>query len=363
VLLAGLNPKDFRFINDVDWIASDPGIRLGKYGLAYTRPFISVEQSDDLILTGFTVEIAFRRIHAADGAFRFIAVFHDGDEHSQLLLGQWRDWVILMNGGDYSHRSKTLRLSMKVSETPSKKHFITFTTGKAGTQLFLDGQLLRTQRNLTLQIPGGGFGGRLVLGNSPYRNNSLEGEIYGFAFYTSILSVEEIESHHSQWWESRDFSFAGAGHPSLLYLFNEPSGTIALDHSGNGIDLKIPSMVTTLERRLFRLSFDQFQFNRHVIFDLGINLFGFVPLGFVLAARLHQNGKLVKQSRIAVVLALGFTLSFCIEWTQSWMPSRDSSLLDLLLNSTGSYMGALMFVLAKSRTKLKLGIIRWRSPE
>ena len=40
-------------------------------------------------------------------------------------------------------------------------------------------------------------------------------------------------------------------------------------------------------------------------------------------------------------------LSACIELAQAWMPMRSSSLLDLLLNASGTLVGAAMCLLAE----------------
>ena len=36
--------------------------------------------------------------------FNFIFAIHNGSDRNQLLLGQWRSWIIAINGDDYDHR-------------------------------------------------------------------------------------------------------------------------------------------------------------------------------------------------------------------------------------------------------------------
>ena len=49
-------------------------------------------------------------------------------------------------------------------------------------------------------------------------------------------------------------------------------------------------------------------------------------------------------STLATALAIGFALSASIELAQAWIPSRSSSLLDLLLNVAGTGVGGAAFV-------------------
>jgi VanZ family protein len=75
-------------------------------------------------------------------------------------------------------------------------------------------------------------------------------------------------------------------------------------------------------------------------FDLGSNLLGYAPLGFLLmlAFVLHMRG------RWACVLAifLSALLSFTLESLQSYLPLRIASNLDWGLNTAGGAMGALL---------------------
>ncbi|MEG0937713.1 MAG: VanZ family protein [Comamonas sp.] len=88
-------------------------------------------------------------------------------------------------------------------------------------------------------------------------------------------------------------------------------------------------------------------------FDVNTNIVGYAPLGFFLALALMRSGK----PRLAVPLAFlaGTLLSLCMEFLQIYLPRRVPSNLDLVLNSGGTLMGALLAALLE-----KLGALsRW----
>lgn len=88
-------------------------------------------------------------------------------------------------------------------------------------------------------------------------------------------------------------------------------------------------------------------------FDVNTNIVGYAPLGFFLALALMRSGK----PRLAVPLAFlaGTLLSLCMEFLQIYLPRRVPSNLDLVLNSGGTLIGALLAALLE-----KLGALsRW----
>jgi VanZ family protein len=75
-------------------------------------------------------------------------------------------------------------------------------------------------------------------------------------------------------------------------------------------------------------------------FDLVINVLAYAPLGLLLTLALIR---FIRPS-FAVVIALlcGTALSFSLETAQMYLPTRVASTIDLLLNSAGTLLGALV---------------------
>lgn len=73
-------------------------------------------------------------------------------------------------------------------------------------------------------------------------------------------------------------------------------------------------------------------------FDVGVNLLGYAPLGFLLALAALRSRR-VSWAVSAAVLGAGL-LSLTMESLQTYLPSRVSSNVDFALNTLGAWLGA-----------------------
>ncbi|MGD0544780.1 MAG: VanZ family protein [Candidatus Acidiferrales bacterium] len=78
--------------------------------------------------------------------------------------------------------------------------------------------------------------------------------------------------------------------------------------------------------------------------DVFLNVLLFVPLGFGLAEKLRER-KMSRMATFSMALAAGAILSYAIEFTQIYIPMRDSGWEDVFTNSTGSVVGFFLFEL------------------
>jgi hypothetical protein len=254
-----------------------------------------------------------------------------------------------MNGDDFPHKRNEPRISLDLSQFPNSKHFLTFTTGPQGTVIYRNGRPVRSDPDLVLRMPEGVAAGRFVLGNSVSGKNSWQGEIFGFAAYPFLLGQDQIQSHYREWQPQEDFSFARMEGPFLLYRLNGREGNRARDDSGFGRDLLIPPRFAYAERLPFQGSFQDLVWNRSLAFDVVLNLLGFMPLGFAGAATLSHSKFGAGLKSMLLVVAFCFITSLLIEFLQSWMPTRNSSGLDLLLNTIGAFLGWVCLRFARCR--------------
>ena len=92
-------------------------------------------------------------------------------------------------------------------------------------------------------------------------------------------------------------------------------------------------------------------------FDAVVNLLAYIPFGFLVGLALRARFGLI----VTVVLAAscGLALSSSMEFVQMYLPARISSNLDMLTNSTGTLLGALLAVSATSWSWFRKALVRW----
>jgi hypothetical protein len=343
ILFLGLNPKDFYLFNNVKWIADQNGISFGKYGMAYTDSSFSSFQSYFEFPKNLSLEIALKPEDMNDERFKFLLVLHNGEDSKQFLIGQWHSSIILMNGDDYNSKKGTKKIAVRDALLPQKISFITITSGEEGTKVYLDGQLAATKKDLFLKVPNEYAKARLIVGNSIYGRHSWKGDIYGLAIYGYTLTVKDAEFHFKRWSKERNFSFAKEDAPEVLYLFDEKVGELAYDQAGRDHHLKIPSIMRILKREILVTPWHGVKLNRPFLQDIIINILGFIPLGFLLNVLFINMGGIVERHNCLITVSFCLVISLIIEIAQSWMPSRSSQMLDLMLNTFGALLGVMLY--------------------
>jgi len=91
-------------------------------------------------------------------------------------------------------------------------------------------------------------------------------------------------------------------------------------------------------------------------FDDFLNVLLFVPYGFGLAEKLRERGTLPMRT-VGITIAAGASLSYAVELLQIYIPFRDSGWEDVLTNSFGAAVGAVLFSLVGSATLALLSAI------
>lgn len=351
VIIFGLNPKDFGFSNGVSWITEQSGIRFGKYGIAYTDSTFEPFRGDGNTPQSLSVEIALKPDNVNNKEFKFILVLYNGEDARQLLIGQWRSSIILMNGNDYDNKKRTKKIWVKEALLPQKTSFVTITSGKEGTKVYLDGHLAATKKDLLLKVPDGSVKPRLVIGNSVYGRHSWIGDIYGLAIFGYALSDQDVKLHFEQWSKERNFAFVKKDMPQALYTFDEKTGERAFDRAGGSHNLEIPWRMQILKREILVAPWHGVKLNRSFVIDIILNLVGFIPAAFILNLLfVNISGSIGKYSAVTTVL-LCFFISLFIEIAQAWMPSRSSQMLDLMLNSVGALLGVMLYLFTRRFTQ------------
>jgi len=342
ILYYGLNPKEYDFSNHVSWNSGEPGIRFGKYGIVYTYLDSSLLQRISS-QEGFTLLMAFQSDRLDNNGSGHILTLHDGNDRGQLVIWQWFSHVIAMNDTDYAHRRKIGRVSAEIPSAPAEKTHLSLATGPNGTVLYFNGTAVSTNRSLTLYFPTS-IGTILALGNSIYGDGPWQGTISGLALFDRELPPESITVLYDSWIGEGNFAAAGKENPLALYMFNEGGGDRILDRAGGIGPLHIPARATPVRKKILAKYPGDPGLKGGFFKDALTNLTGFIPFGFFAAAALIYYGRITERRSVIFTVIFCASVSLAIEVLQAWIPSRTSQSLDLLLNTAGALIGAILLI-------------------
>ena len=227
-----------------------------------------------------------------------------------------------------------------------KRTFVALTAKAQKTTVYVNGDPIEESSSLGFVCKD--LIGRLVLANATV-DDSWSGQILGLAIYDGPLTAQQVAKHYKAWAGAGESGSKDQdkGEPAALYLFNEGSGTVVHNRIGLGADLDIPMRYSVLHPGLLRPFWSQQSYYATRPWvrwgfwkDIVVNIFGFVPVGFLFLAYFSMV-KRIPRSVIMVVL-LGFAISLTIEVGQRFLPTRDSGMLDLLTNTLGTFLGIVL---------------------
>jgi VanZ family protein len=188
-----------------------------------------------------------------------------------------------------------------------------------------------------------------VVGDSPRDNDTWQGELRGLAIYHETRSGEQVAMDYEFWLHSSRPSEKLIRADSL-YLFNEGSGQLVHDNGKSRIDLQIPERYVIVRQVLLESPWRAFEPTWGYVEDVAINIFGFVPFGATLYALLLAYGR-KRHAEIQAVIG-GLSTSLTIEIVQSYLPTRDSDLTDVITNALGTWLG--VYLISRSLRLIRL---------
>lgn len=328
-------------------LSDAPGIRfiggkgrakLNAGGVVYTPEPLTIQPTKQSAPGSMTLVFKVEAASEFTSGIGTIVALCDEENRLKLLFGQWRTHLIIRTFYFATdRRGPYTEIGVKDILTPGKQGLITVTSSPNGTKIFYDGDLARSVAHVSLLPAGADLSGyRIYLGNEPDVSAPWKGKLYGLELYDRALMADDVfESYRS--WTHKPPSFANPGDSAVVkYTFSNVKGTRVPNIQNNGNFLLIPERFE-LKQRLLDPSIG-YSVN---VEDVVINVLGFIPFGFLGTFWLRQRwrGRIVSVA-VLVVLA-GFAVSFGIELLQVCMPTRNSSLLDLITNVTGTILGVI----------------------
>jgi VanZ like family len=337
ILGFGLWPFNFRPSNKTTWLPDRNGIHFDRYGQALSasswNPTAAVIGTDNNLSVEFWL-LSWEKIYPRGSAI--FSVDNPGKPRTFAIVQSLSDLSIHGWFLDKEHATvfRTLWLDKTLNGTP---RFLTLTSGPDGTALYLEGVF---QRSYPLILTMENFDGNFLLGHNPSGHQSWTGDVLGLALYRRELTGEEVAEHYREWREIGASQLRNAEGIMALYRFDERAGDVIHNRAGFAPDLLIPKTFSVLHKEVLDPRFD---FKNPDWKDILINILGFVPLGFFVSARLRAAG-LRPTSAVMLTVLFGGLTSLAIELLQVYLPSRESSLLDVIDNTLGTALGAMLLI-------------------
>ena len=176
----------------------------------------------------------------------------------------------------------------------------------------------------------------------------MERKIYYVAVFDRALTEQEIRQNYFSGLppningsSTKDTRLETKGF-LLRYLFDERKGSVIHD-TGSGsspVNLLIPEYVQPTNKPFLDISSDNLS-SKYRFSDIIINILIFIPLGIFIHGILRTHYGLTLKISLATVLA-GALFSICVELIQYFSIARNSSLIDVATNITGTAIGIAM---------------------
>jgi glycopeptide antibiotics resistance protein len=165
----------------------------------------------------------------------------------------------------------------------------------------------------------------------------------GFAIYNRVLTTAQIFKSY-QAWMGKAPPFASADGGCLkMYLFDERKGITIHNAIDFNDTLVIPEIFKPVQRKTISPIRQGLRWNVSYVQDVMINVLGFIPFGFFFSALLLKTARHKRLLTSVAIVILGIGLSLAIELIQAYLPTRTSSLTDLMMNAIGTILGTALF--------------------
>jgi VanZ family protein len=325
--------------NEVYWLMGRDGIQIGDHGtLLGTADFVSPAGGP-----AFSLEIWEQP--ARLWTTGTILAFYDSRSRRQLSIEQ-----------DYTDLLVRLNLSQSADEAPlripgvfrKKLAFVTITSDGTQTAVYVDGLLAVRVSNYPLSSRD--LSGQVIVGNSALRNRSWSGQLRGLAFYAAEFTAKQVAQNDRSWIQDSGPTKEAEAHAIAIYTFSEHSGETIHNRIAGTMPLNIPKKFQTIDQRRFELAASEFHTQPTYVKNAILNVAGFIPLGFVTALLFAFRGN--EKQGTAVAILIGLLVSLTIEYFQSFLPTRFSGTTDLLTNTFGAWLGAMILRFAPLQTKI-----------
>lgn len=335
ILIATLYPFNFFTPNRISWLPAENGLSLEYNGVVLSKsPLVSAPGDSG---KACSLELFLRP--ASTDSVHTILNFYTPGNPKQFQVRQWTDGLLVSKESvDVSNRARRTKFDVDHAFHSGKLLLLTITSGPSGTVVYSDG--VQTQVFPRFRITQADVAGQIVIGSSTAEYEPWRGEVRGLAIYLKELSPDEVLGNYENWKEGRGVTSGNLDRTLAYFAFNEGTGHQIHNAVTGQPDLEIPTRFVIPHKPFLKSPVKEFEPSWKYMDDVLRNIAGFVPLGFLLGAYWGLT-KSRGQTLLYTIFAGGL-LSFLIELLQFYIPQRYSGITDILTNTLGTALGALL---------------------
>ena len=337
IFVAGLWPFNFVPKNRIRWLPGRAGFRFDGYGQVYSSvPMFSPRGRDGAAEA--TIELVFTPSKSyKDASTVFSLVNHD---EVSFAIGQSVTDLFLEGSFTRGVGKPVVKLWIDDVCGHAQELFVTVTLDTRHVDVYLDGQLARS---FPVSTRADNLSGKIFVGHSVKGGGQWSGSVARLAILEGTLDAAEISRRYEQWTKTRHLD-RNVNHRGAAYEFVTPAGDFVSNVGETGPGLIIPKTFRSSKPKVLEWPD---RLNRSVAVDAVVNIAGFVPFGLVPCLCLRfRTGWSISQC-FAMTILVGASVSLVIELLQVFLPTRDSSLADLVTNILGTALGAGAAVIGK----------------
>jgi VanZ like protein/concanavalin A-like lectin/glucanase superfamily protein len=335
ILVAGLWPFHAPR-NQVSWLSEGNGLLFGKRGtIVSASPFATRPSQED---KSCSLEMWLEPTRVDSGSM-ILAFYWPANGATPFAARQYRGGGLVLERGSQGDLAKRAGTYVGDVFKSLKPVFVTITSGEAGAATYVDGALVKNFPSFAFSRED--LTGQLIIGNAASTTYTWPGQFKGLAVYDRELTAGEVSQHYATWTENRQADLAKGGGVVALYLFDEGSGNVVHSQVVSAPDLLIPERFVIVHKWFLEPFWKEFRPGWSYWKDVGINIAGFIPLGFFFCSYFFFVRRIERPALITVVV--GFLVSLTIEVLQAYLPTRDSGTTDLITNTFGTALGVILY--------------------
>jgi hypothetical protein len=338
IFVAGLWPFNFIPKNQIRWLPGGAGLHFDGYGQVYSSvPIPSLRGSDEA--ADATIELVFtpsKPYNTASTVFSLV-----GQDEVNFAIGQSLADLFLQGSFPQATGKRVPKLWIDGVCGQGQEVFVTVTLDSRRVDVYLDGRLARS---FAVSTRADNFSRRILVGHGVKGHARWNGSVARLAILQGALDASEIKRRYEQWTRVRHLD--RSVNDRVAYEFVTPAVDFVPNVGEAGPELIIPKTFRLSEPKM--LEWPE-HLNRSVAVDAIVNIAGFIPFGLVTCLCLRfWTGWSISRCVVMTIL-VGASVSLAIEVLQVFLPTRDSSLADLVTNILGTAIGAGAVLVGKFR--------------